>query len=61
MIDLFKVSEVESSRRMDICKQCEFLKGFEWRNVVYPKCSQCGCFMNLKTKLIGMKCPKGKW
>ena len=61
MIDLFKVSELEANRRMDICKGCEFLKGFEWRGVVYPKCKKCGCFMNVKTKLIGVKCPEDKW
>jgi hypothetical protein len=25
------------------------------------KCSLCGCFMKLKTKLIGARCPDSRW
>jgi hypothetical protein len=40
-------------RRIKICRECEHYKAFI--------CSQCGCFMPLKTKLKGAECPKQKW
>lgn len=61
MIDLFKVSALEADRRLDICKGCEFLSAYKLREKKYPKCIKCGCFMNVKTKLIGVKCPMDKW
>ena len=39
--------------RMNICKQCEFLK--------FNFCSQCHCFMPLKTRFLKFKCPVDKW
>ena len=40
--------------RIDHCKNCEFLtKKF--------RCTQCGCFMKVKTLLAHSKCPIGKW
>lgn len=69
-IDTTRVSEQESDNRMAICKQCEHLEG----NGALCKCKICGCFMNVKTKLLfdpveSVKnkeklltvCPKGKW
>ena len=45
----------EAKRRYDICLECpELLQ-------VTKQCKQCGCFMNLKTKLLAAKCPIGKW
>jgi hypothetical protein len=41
--------------RLEICRGCEFFKPRTER------CSKCGCFMKLKTKLENAKCPVGKW
>lgn len=47
--------ESVSSNRMDICNSCpELFKPT-------TQCKQCGCFMNLKTKLKLATCPMGKW
>lgn len=46
---------VESNRRYEICKGCEFF------NRVVLTCGQCGCFMPAKTKLVNATCPAGKW
>ena len=40
--------------RWDICKACEHL-------TAHNRCTQCGCFMKLKTKLKAARCPIGKW
>jgi hypothetical protein len=41
--------------RMDICEACPKLVKLT------KQCKECGCFMNLKTKLAGAACPIGKW
>lgn len=69
-IDTTRVTEQESDNRMSICKGCEHLEG----NGTFCKCKICGCFMNVKTKLLYdpvvsvtnkekslTVCPKGKW
>jgi len=43
----------ESIRRINICKQCEHFKD--------PRCTKCGCFMFVKTKLQSARCPIGLW
>lgn len=48
------VETSESTRRIDICKKCSFF-------INGNKCSKCGCFMKLKTRLRTGKCPIGKW
>lgn len=53
-IDYVKADEDIVQDRLDICKSCEFLTS-------KFRCTQCGCFMKLKTKLAPMKCPVGKW
>lgn len=48
-------SEELAAYRLSICKGCEhFLKHTQ-------RCSQCGCFMSLKTTLKQAKCPVRKW
>jgi hypothetical protein len=43
------------AERLSICKECpELIK-------LTTQCKQCGCFMNLKTKLADATCPLGKW
>ena len=47
-------TEEEAQRRISICEGCsEFGK--------LRRCSQCGCFMDAKTKLQPATCPLGKW
>jgi hypothetical protein len=42
------------NERYAICKECpHFMKS--------KQCSQCGCFMPLKTKLLHAECPIRKW
>jgi len=44
----------EIQRRMTICEGCEhYMKS--------KQCSQCGCFMPLKTRLSHAVCPIAKW
>jgi len=44
----------EIRRRYSMCEECEhFMKT--------KQCSECGCFMPLKTRLLNAKCPVGKW
>lgn len=50
-----KVSEEEASRRFAICEECPRLVKLT------KQCKECGCFMNLKTKLEKAECPIGKW
>lgn len=45
----------ESNRRISICKECPSY------DTVWSKCTECHCFMPLKTLFIGLDCPLGKW
>lgn len=48
-------SKEDSTNRLSICLTCqELIK-------LTRQCKQCGCFMELKTKLQDAKCPLGKW
>ena len=49
------VAPKESARRFALCEQCEFFKTDEAR------CTQCGCYMRVKTRFRTAQCPKGKW
>lgn len=50
-----RVSAEEKDRRMSICQECpRFVK-------LTSQCLECGCIMNLKTKLAAATCPLGKW
>ncbi|WP_347277582.1 DUF6171 family protein [Leptospira weilii] len=43
--------------RLETCLSCPLLlKGF-----LSERCSVCGCFVRLKTKFKGERCPIGKW
>lgn len=48
------VDEEEHQRRLALCRPCEFI--YEG-----GRCRKCGCFMEIKSKLAGMKCPVDKW
>ena len=45
----------EAQKRFDICKTCE--------KIMLPvyMCSECLCFMKVKTKLTISECPLKKW
>jgi hypothetical protein len=49
------VSEEDAAKRLDICKACPRLIK------ATSQCKECGCFMNLKTKLADASCPLHKW
>lgn len=44
-----------ATERMEICNSCPRLIKLT------KQCKECGCFMNLKTKLTHAKCPLAKW
>lgn len=47
-------SKEEHAKRMARCASCEFL-------TENKRCLKCGCFMELKSRLEGMKCPIAIW
>lgn len=50
-----RTEELLQKKRIEICEQCErFFK-------LTRQCRECGCFMDLKTKLENATCPKDKW
>lgn len=53
MIDYFVTEEIQDER-LKICNTCEHYTKLKF-------CSQCNCFMPVKTKLSYKKCPVGKW
>ena len=57
-------SQEEAERRWEICKGCPFLKYDETNpdtNKKDGRCTECGCFMNVKTHYATAECPKGYW
>lgn len=57
LLDPSKVLSDENiiNKRLDVCAGCPELIQLT------KQCKQCGCFMNLKTKLQNATCPLGKW
>lgn len=58
--DLLNPKQPRSSKdliehRLEICMACEFYRPNR------DRCSKCGCFMNLKTRLENARCPVKKW
>tara|TARA_R100001244_G_C5080798_1_gene113842 strand:+ start:359 stop:541 length:183 start_codon:yes stop_codon:yes gene_type:complete len=53
-IDYFKADDDIIKDRIRHCRGCKYIT---------PKfrCIKCGCFMKLKTKVAGARCPIGKW
>lgn len=42
-------------QRLEVCKQCpEFTK-------LSRQCKLCGCFMDLKAKILEAECPQNLW
>ena len=49
------VPEEISNERFNICLNCPKL------TKPLLQCSECGCFMKVKTKISSQECPLGKW
>ena len=49
-----RIPQGEAARRMEMCKQCPEL-------IALDRCRRCGCFMQVKTKIPGARCPLNKW
>lgn len=50
-----RVSDEVHESRFKVCLECPEL------TAITHQCKKCGCFMNVKSKLGGAKCPLGKW
>lgn len=48
-----KAPQQIAQQRLSICSRCPFLRG--------PRCAACGCFVALKVKVLGERCPRGYW
>lgn len=53
--NLGRVETEVAAERLSICKQCP-----RYVSATH-QCLECGCIMNLKTKLPNAECPLGKW
>jgi len=49
------VSAEDGFRRLELCRFCD---KFDSKT---ERCSECGCFMKVKTQLASASCPLGKW
>ena len=57
-------TQEEAERRWEICKQCPKLLYDEVNPDTDKKdgrCTECGCFMNVKVHYATAECPIGKW
>ena len=57
-------TQKEAERRWAICKQCPELLYDQTNpdtNKKDGRCTQCGCFMNVKVHYAVAECPIGKW
>lgn len=52
--NLGRVQTDIAKERLAICQECPLY-------LSTGICSQCGCFMSVKTKLPNAECPEGKW
>ena len=58
------VPQEVAEERWEICKQCPKLLYDETNpdtNKKDGRCTECGCFMNVKTHYATAECPIGKW
>jgi|GEM_PF-4075403 len=49
------ITDIQYKKRLSKCRACPSLIRPTWN------CGECGCFVKVKGKLKGMKCPLGKW
>jgi hypothetical protein len=54
-IEFLLDKENNSHARFSICQTCSQLLP------IVNVCKQCGCFMNIKTRIYSSKCPLEKW
>ena len=58
------VPQEVAEERWEICKQCPHLLYDETNpdtNKKDGRCTECGCFMNVKVHYAVAECPIGKW
>ena len=58
------VPQEVAEERWEICKGCPYLKYDETNpdtNKKDGRCTECGCFMNVKVHYATAECPIGKW
>jgi len=53
-----KRTEAEQTACRLICVQCEH---YQEKSKLGPRCSKCGCCVNLKTRWATAHCPEGLW
>jgi hypothetical protein len=44
-----------AAERLKVCAECSHFRKMA------RQCDLCGCFMDLKTKMLEATCPAGKW
>lgn len=52
--DFYLNKQSRSEERLSICHQCPEIRNLDI-------CNQCGCFMQIKTRIFFATCPLGKW
>lgn len=52
------VTEEVAQKRLNICMACDY-KHLTQKNRL--RCTECGCFMDIKAHLAASKCPKDFW
>lgn len=52
-----QVTDEEQLKRLEMCRGCEHYAD----NGGNARCTQCGCFLSVKTSWASEKCPIGKW
>ena len=50
-----EVSDKIFEDRMSLCRSCEYFDEKQTR------CKECGCFLNVKAKMMFEECPLNKW
>ena len=53
--NFFFATPEQKLERFNICQACD-----RWKAST-RQCKECGCFMDIKTKIKGTECPLGKW
>lgn len=52
--------EQTAQERLAICASCRHLIR-TFKDPRIPRCAVCGCFLELKTRLLSESCPIGRW
>jgi hypothetical protein len=56
-VNEYIASDEEQVSRMNTCERCSYFSS----SGLSPRCLQCGCFLDAKTRLKMSKCPIDKW